>query len=35
VLAHNPAQALYRRLGFAEVDADGPYVRMRREPDPA
>lgn len=35
VLAHNPARALYRRLGFVEVDADGAYVRMRREPDPA
>jgi ribosomal protein S18 acetylase RimI-like enzyme len=30
----NPARALYQRLGFAEEEVEGVYVRMRWSPEP-
>lgn len=32
VFPHNPAGRLYKRLGFREVDRDGPYVVMQWDP---
>ncbi|HWK34798.1 GNAT family N-acetyltransferase [Sphingomonas sp.] len=31
----NPARRLYHRLGFVEVEEDGPYIRMERPPVPS
>jgi ribosomal protein S18 acetylase RimI-like enzyme len=32
VFPHNPAGRLYQRLGFREVDRDGPYIVMQWDP---
>ena len=32
VFPHNPARRLYERLGFREVDRQGPYLKMEWDP---